>query len=142
MVPTCGVPSGVLLDDQRPVALSGIVFTRTVGISSGKADVGNRGEPVIAMVWCVLMMVAAPSCASEAVFSRGRWSLVQTALDPVLRQERHIGAGCGRSRSAPLSGGLTVPLVAGQCARRVAVALLLTSIPGDPGKATSWCLTL
>ena len=43
------------------VALGGIVFTRTVGIGGGKADVGNWGEPVtvIAMVSYVLMMVAA-----------------------------------------------------------------------------------
>jgi hypothetical protein len=43
------------------VALGGIIFTRTVGIGGGKADVGNWGEPVtvVAMVSYVLMMVAA-----------------------------------------------------------------------------------
>ena len=43
------------------VALGSIIFTRTVGIGGGKADVGNWGEPVtvIAMVSYVLMMVAA-----------------------------------------------------------------------------------
>ena len=43
------------------VALAGIIFTRTVGIGGGKADVGNWGEPVtvVAMVSYVLMMVMA-----------------------------------------------------------------------------------
>lgn len=43
------------------VALGGIVFTRTIGIGGGKADIGNWGEPVtvIAMISYVLMIVAA-----------------------------------------------------------------------------------